>query len=129
GVAGIVCGKLVEMAAPHFLVQLGELAAQGGGTWAEFRCKISKAGGDTASALVQHQRGWQSLQPGDAGTTLQRLGGEEGFGGEVVGRQAAGRERRNRRRWTRQRRHFMAGVAGCAQQLETGVGDEWCAGV
>ncbi len=120
-VARIVCGKLVEIAASHLLVQLGELPTQGGRARAELRRKISEAGRNTASALVQHQRGWQPLQLSDARATLQGLGGQEPFKPEMIGRQAAARERCERRRWSRQGRHHVAGVAGCAHQLEAGV--------
>ncbi len=97
GTRRIVGGKRSEIAAPHLLVQLGELARNRGLAGAEARREIGERRGKSRPALEQHQRCRDAGKLADACAPCCFLCGQESLEEEPVGRQSRDRQRHQRR--------------------------------
>jgi hypothetical protein len=118
-----------EIAAAHLLVQLGQLAADGGLPRTKPCGQIGERGGEARTRFEQHQCCRNARKLGDAGAPLPLLRRQEPFEEKAVRRQPCDRKRGKHGGRSRQCGHGMAGLARRSRQLEPRVGDERRTGV
>ena len=102
--AGVVVRQRLEIAAPHLLVQLGELAADRGLARAEPGREVGERRGKPRPGLEQHQRRRNAASSAMRVRRAAVLRRQEAVEEEAVGRQAGDGERRQQRRGAGQRR-------------------------
>ena len=118
-----------QVAAPHLLVELGELAADRGLARPQPFGEVGERRREPRAGLEQDERGRNAVELGDAGAPRRLLRRQESFEEEPVGRQRAHHQRREHRGGARHRRHARALLARRAHELVAGVGDQRGAGV
>ena len=118
-----------EFAAPDFLVELGELAADRRLARTKLRGKIGERRGNTRAGLEQNERSWNAFELVDARAPRAFLRRQESLEQEPVGGKPTQRKRCEHRRGARQCRHARARRARVAHELVTGVGHERRPGV
>src|SRR6266478_2854202 len=64
--AGVIAGKRRQIAAPDFLMQLGQFATYGGFPGPKSCCQVRKRRGNARSGLEQDQRCWNGFERGNA---------------------------------------------------------------
>ncbi len=116
-------------AAPHLLVQLGELARHRGLPLAEHGRHVGEAFSQPGRRLEEHQRSRHTLKLGKPRPARALLGRQESREQERIGRQPGAAKRRQQRAGARQARHAMVFVQTIAHQLVAGIGYERRAGV
>ncbi len=95
---GDVCSRVAERAAPHLLVELGELANHHDATLvAERGGEVADRRGDAMRSLVQHDRARLRGEHGEPGGASRSLAGQEPLEHEAPGRHAAHDQRSDRR--------------------------------
>lgn len=125
-----LCGKVGQPSAPHFLVQLGELAQQ----IATSRSPIASARSASERAsrsTIRKPRAWRQFAQdrGGAGAARLFLDRQKSFEIKPVGGKSGERQRRENRRCAGQRMHRVAGCLRRAHKLEAGIGNERRAGI
>ena len=125
-------GKLVERAAPHLLMQLGQFARHRRRPGAKLEGEVGERLGEPPRRLVENERA------GDGGKRVDALpprglpGGQESLESEAVGGQAGDAKGRERRRRSRRDRDGEAlrdrlrhkPIAGIGNERRPGVGDQ-----
>ena len=79
--------------AARFLVELGQLARDGGRTVAQDVGHVRERGGEPRAGLVEDERRRNARELGELSAAAGLLGGQEASEQEPVGRQSRGRER------------------------------------
>src|SRR6516162_5283574 len=118
-----------EVAALNLLVELGELAADGGLARSQLRGKIGERRRNARAGLEQDEGCGNALELVDARAPRSVLRRQESLEQEPVGGKAAQCKRCEYRRGSRQRGHARARRARVAHELVTGVGYERRPGV
>src|SRR5262245_5736335 len=113
-----------EIAAPHLLVEFGELAAERGLARTKLRGKVGERRRDARPGLEQNERCRNALELVDARAPRFFLRRQKSLEPEPVGGKPAERECREYRRGSRQCRHVRPRGTRFAHELVTGVGHE-----
>ena len=127
--ARVVGGERGEIAAPDFLVQLGELARDRGFARPEPGREIGERLGKARPAFEQHEGGGDARQLGNPRAPCGFLGGQEALEEEPVGRQSRHGQRHQRRGGAGRGAHRMPGRNGFAHQPVARIGDQRRAGI
>ncbi len=118
-----------QVAAPDFLVQLGELAADRGLPRAEPAGEVGQRCSEPWAGLEQNQRRRNPGQLGNAGAPGALLGRQEAGEEKLIGRQTGRDQGRKGRRSAGQRRDREAAFMRRAHQLESRVRNQRRAGI
>ncbi len=124
------CAKFFEGTVAEFLVQLGDLARDAGGTrGAERHRGVGEHFLQAVRRLVEDQRARVGCERGEPLAARFRFRGKKTFVTEAVGRQAGGGQRGDDRGGAGHRHDANAGVAHRADQRKAGIVYQRRAGV
>ena len=129
GAAAVSRARVGSVAAPHLLVELGELAADRGLARPQPLGEVGERRRQPRAGLEQHERGRNAVELGNARAPRRLLRGQKSLEEEPVGRQRAHHQRRKHGGRAGQGRHARALLACRAHELVAGVGDQRGAGI